>query len=143
MNIQIRYYSQTGNTKQVAEAIGEQLGITAQSTAVPISEEVDVLFLGSAVYGADVDKNIKNFIAELSPQKVHHVACFSTATLLKSSYPKVTKLLNKQGISFSKQEFHCRGSFRFMHKGHPNANDLEQAKLFAKTIIQQFNEFKL
>ncbi|MHB8061617.1 MAG: hypothetical protein ACYDG2_03110 [Ruminiclostridium sp.] len=44
MNIAIRYYSKTGNTKKLTEAIGEVTGVTAQTTDVALDGETDILF---------------------------------------------------------------------------------------------------
>lgn len=48
----IRYYAETGNTKKLAEAIGEAVGICPETVEVSVIEDVDVLFLGSSVYAA-------------------------------------------------------------------------------------------
>ena len=37
----------------------------------------------------------------------------------------------------SKEEFACKGSFLFMHKGKPDDHDCHQAALFAKQMIQK------
>ena len=51
LNIEVRYYSKTGNTKKLADGIAKTLGVKAKSLEEPINGEVDVLFLGSSVYG--------------------------------------------------------------------------------------------
>ena len=38
MNIAIRYYSQTGNTKKLAEAIAAELGVEAKDVSHPLEE---------------------------------------------------------------------------------------------------------
>ena len=35
----------------------------------------------------------------------------------------------------SENEFHCRGAFKFVHRGRPNKEDLLNAQEFAKRII--------
>jgi hypothetical protein len=35
----------------------------------------------------------------------------------------------------SEKEFHCRGAFKFVHRGRPNDEDLRNAQEFAKEII--------
>ena len=32
-------------------------------------------------------------------------------------------------------EFHCKGSFKVLHKGKPNAEDLKAVSAFAKDVI--------
>ncbi len=53
--IEVRYFSKTGNTAKLAEAIAKTLGIKAKTVDTPLEGDVDILFLGSSVYGAGVD----------------------------------------------------------------------------------------
>ena len=136
MNVAVRYYSQTGNTKKLAETIANVAGTIAQTTDIPIAEETDILFLGASVYWAGIDNHVKQFIASLDNHKVKKVAVFSTSALAERAFPSVEKLLRAKGISVSRDNFYCRGEFKFMHKGRPNAQDLNDAKDFAIKIIQ-------
>ena len=58
MKIAIRYYTKTGNTKKLAEAISDAINVESMTIDTPLSEDVDILFLGSAVYAAGIDKKI-------------------------------------------------------------------------------------
>ncbi len=134
MKTAIRYYSKTGHTKKMAERIEKVIGTKALSIDNPINEDVDVLFLGSAVYAAGIDGNVKNFIASLNKEKVKNVICFSSAAVLTSSYPQVKTLLEKQGLNVDEREFHCRGQFSLIHRGRPNDEDLKNLELFIKGL---------
>ena len=136
MNTAIRYYSKTGNTKKLADAIGEVTGAKAQTVDVPIDDEVDILFLGSSVYAAGVDERVKEFIRSLDGRKVKKVVNFSTAAILSSTYSQVAKLLSEKNIPVDSREFHCRGSFKVMHKNRPNNEDISELKNFVKEIIK-------
>jgi flavodoxin len=132
--IEVRYYSKTGNTAKLADAIGKELGVNAKSVDSPIEGNIDILFLGSSVYGAGVDAKVKTFINSLD-SRVKTVVNFSTAALLPSTYAQVKKLLSEKGITLDDREFHCRGEFKFMHKGRPNTQDLTNAREFARNIV--------
>jgi len=134
MQIAVRYFSKTGNTKKLADAIGKVAGVKAETVEVKIDEDVDILFLGSSVYAAGIDPKIKEFIAELSP-KVKKVVNFSTAAILKSTYGQVSKLLVEREIQVDEREYHCRGSFSLLHKGHPDAKDISNIEKFTKEIL--------
>ncbi|MDF2589418.1 MAG: flavodoxin protein [Anaerocolumna sp.] len=134
MKIEVRYYSKTGNTKKLAEAIAKEVGVKAKTVNEPITEETDILFIGSAVYAAGVDNEVKNFISTLDG-KVKQVIAFSTAALLPSTYAQIKKLISARGIKISEKEFHCRGEFKFMHVGRPNIDDINKAKEFARSCI--------
>ena len=62
MKIAIRYYTKTGHTKKLAEAIGKELGVEAKTIDTPLEEKVDILFLGSSVYAAHLAGPVKSFI---------------------------------------------------------------------------------
>ena len=134
MKIAIRYDSKTGNTKKLAEAIGQALGVPALTVDQPLSEHADLLFLGSSVYAAGASAEVKQFIANMEPGQADRVACFSTAALLPSTYGQVSRLLRKRGIPVDSREFHCRGQFQRMHRGRPDGADLEHVRQFAKEL---------
>ena len=106
----IRYYSKFGHTRKMAAIVSEKVGVPAETIEQPITERVDVLYFGSAVYAAVVDWRVKKFIKTLSPDKVGRVICFSSAAIIESNYPKIKELFEKQGITVDERQFTCRGS---------------------------------
>ena len=136
MKIAIKYYTKGGNMKKLADAISKAVGVDSKTTAVPLTEDVDILFLGSSVYAFGIDSEVERFIDGIGT-KVGKVVNFSTAALVKSTYKQVAKLLAKKNIPLAKEEFACRGSFGMVHKGKPDANDCEKAAEFAKKIISR------
>ncbi|HAX51127.1 MAG TPA: flavodoxin [Clostridiales bacterium] len=134
MKIAIRYYSKTGNTKKLADAISKVTGVPAETVDQPLTEPVDILFLGSSVYAAGVDDAVKRFVTALNKENVKKVVNFSTAALLSSTYNQIKKLLEPKQILLAEQEFHCRGSFKIMHKGRPSEEDLKAVQEFARSI---------
>ena len=134
MKVAIRYFTRGGNTKKLAEAIARAVGVEAKTTAEPLTEDVDILFLGSSVYAAGVDEEVKNFIKHIDV-RVGKVVNFSTAALLKSTYKQVSKLLAEKNIPMAEEEFACRGSFAFAHRGRPNDEDCRAAGEFATKML--------
>lgn len=134
MKIAIRYYTKTGNTKKLAEAISSAINVEAKTVDEPLTEDVDILFLGSAVYAAGIDKKIKEFIQNINVN-VGEVVNFSSAALIESTYKQVKKEVEAKGLKMNEDEFHCRGAFKLVHRGHPNDEDLKNVKEFAKRII--------
>ncbi len=136
MSVAVRYYSRGGNTKKLADAIGEAVGVEAKSIEAGLEEKVDVLFLGASVYAYGIDNNVKGFIAKLDPDQVGKIVVFSTSALAERAFPEVEKAIKSSGLSVDERNFYCRGSFLMMHKGRPNAEDIENAKAFAKDIMK-------
>ena len=65
---------------------------------------------------------------------VGRVLNVSTAALKESAYPQIKKRCEQTGVAVSDDEFHCRGSFKLMHKGKPDDADIQAAKAFAGKI---------
>ena len=134
MNVAVRYYTRSGNTKKLAEAVAGAVGVAAETTEKALAEDVDILFLCSSVYAYGVDESVKRFISGINV-KVGQVVNVSTAALVKSTYKQVGKLLKEKGIPQAEEEFYCKGSFGLMHKGKPDGDDCKAAAEFAKEIV--------
>lgn len=134
MKIAIRYYTKTGNTKKMAEALSETVGVEALTVDNPLTEDVDILFLGSAVYAAGVDAKVKEFIENIDVN-VGKIVNFSSAALIESTYKQVKKIAENNNLTMAEEEFHCRGAFKLVHRGRPNNNDLRNLQEFAKNIV--------
>ena len=137
MNIAVRYYTKTGNTKRLAEAVAKAIGAEALPLSSPIEEPVDLLFLGNSYYAFSIDPEVREFVRKLDRNKVGRIVNFGSAAMLNSTYKKVKAEADKAGIPMDEREFHCRGEFKGIHKGRPNAADLVAAAEFAKTIIRE------
>lgn len=136
MTIAVRYYSRGGNTKKIAEAIAEAVGVEAKTVSEPLTGDVDILFLGSAPYAFDVDDEVKKFISSINVS-VGKVVNFSTSAAVKSTRKYVEKVLSEKNIPMAEEEFSCRGAFMMLHKGQPNESDQRAATDFARKIISQ------
>ena len=135
MKIAVRYYTKTGNTKRLAEAIAKEVGVEALPISTPIAEPVDILFLGNSYYAFTIDPEVRTFIRSLDKNKVGRIANFGTAAMMNSTWKKVKAEADKLGIPMVKSEFHCKGEFKGAHKGRPNADDLAAAAAWAKTLL--------
>ena len=136
MKIAVRYYTKTGNTKRLAEAVAEAVGAEALPLSTPIGDPVDILFLGNSYYAFSIDPEVREFIRNLDKSKVGRIVNFGSAAMLNSTYKKVKAEADKVGIPMDEREFHCRGEFKGLHKGRPNDEDLKAAAAFAKKIAE-------
>ena len=135
MKVAVRYYTKTGNTKRLAEAVAKAVGAEALPLSSPIEEPVDILFLGNSYYAFSIDPEVRAFIRSLSKDKVGRIVNFGSAAMLNSTWKKVKAEADKKGIPMDKREFHCKGEFKGLHKGRPNSEDLAAAAAFAKSIV--------
>ena len=135
MNIAVRYYTKTGNTKRLAEAIAQAVGVEALPISVPVTQQVDVLFLGNSYYAFTIDPAVRQFIRILHRDQVGRIVNFGTAAMLNSTWNKVKMSTDIAGIPLDEREFHCKGEFKGLHKGRPNEEDLRAAAAFAKEVV--------
>ena len=135
MKIAVRYYTKTGNTKRLAEAVAKAVGTEAQPVSVPVTEPVDILFLGNSYYAFSIDPEVRSFIRSLDKSKIGRIVNFGSAAMLNSTDKKVKAEADKAGIPMDEREFHCKGEFKGVHKGKPDESDLKAAAEFAKKIV--------
>ncbi len=135
MKIAVRYYTKTGNTKRLAEAVAVAAGVEALPISTPVTDPVDVLFLGNSYYAFSIDPEVRSFIRSLDKAKVGKIVNFGSAAMLNSTWKKVKQEADKAGIPLDDREFHCKGEFKGIHKGRPNAEDIQAAAAFAKAIV--------
>lgn len=135
MNIAVRYYTKTGNTKKLAEAVAKAVGVEALPITTPVTEKADILFLGNSYYAFSIDPEVRDFIKSLDKEKVGRIVNFGSAAMLNSTYKKVKAEADKLGIAMDPREFHCKGEFKAFHKGRPNEEDLKAAAEFAKSFL--------
>ena len=135
MNIAVRYYTKTGNTRKLAEAVAEAVGAEALPISTPVTERVDILFLGNSYYAFSIDPEVRRFITSLDKKLVGKIVNFGSAAMLNSTYKKVKAEADRVGIPVDEREFHCKGEFKGIHKGKPDAEDCKAAARFAKDLI--------
>ena len=135
MKIAVRYFTRTGNTRRLAEAIAKAVGAEALPISTPVTEPVDILFLGNSYYAFTIDPEVREFVRSLEKNKVGKIVNFGSAAMLNSTYKKVKAEADKAGIPMDEREFHCKGEFKGIHKGKPDEADLQAAAAFAKGIV--------
>ncbi len=124
------YYSRSGNTKMLADAIAEAAGTIAVSVDKPeseINEPVDVLFVGGALYAYGLDKHLSDWLERLDGSKVGKAAVFSTSWLSKHSVDLIKNGLKAKGIAVEEDYF--------WNRSKPSAKNIEGVKAFAKKHI--------
>ena len=130
MRAAVRYYSRSGNTKAVAEAIAEAAGVSAISvdaSDAAITEPVDVLFIGGALYAYGLDSHLKDYLKTLKKYDAKQAVVFSTSWISKHSIDLIKKALSEAGISVVSESFYV--------KNKPNDAQLKEAADFARKYL--------
>lgn len=130
MNIAVRYYSRSGNTKAVADAIAKEAGVSAVSVDqkdAAITEPADVLFIGGALYAYGIDSHLKEYLKGLKKADAKKAVVFSTSWISRHSIDLIKKGLSEAGIPVEEEFFHV--------KSKPNDDQLKDAAAFARKFI--------
>ncbi len=131
MKCAVRYYSRSGNTRLLAEAIADELGVeavSADSSDATISGHIDVLFIGGALYAYGLDKKLVSYIRTLDGDMVGRAVLFSTTWLSKHSFDLMRKELEARGIVVAERTFYA--------KNKPTPERLKEAKAFADDMAR-------
>ena len=156
----VTYFSQTGNTKKVAESIFS--AINGDKTILPVEKlddiklvDFDLIFIGFPIHSHSVPFKVEKVIRALPKEK--KIALFSTHGSLSGDF------LSREALEYATTlsphtdllgTFACRGKVsikaqEFLSKspehkywaemspsasGHPDDNDLEDARTFARKM---------
>ena len=131
MKTAVRYYSRTGNTKVIAEAIAPVAGCQAESIEVPLEGVTNILFLGGALYWGKIPRTLKEYIKSLSPQQVKYVAVFTTAGILESASEIYKVFLRYHDLKVMKDTYFCNGKRVY------DGKIKEETMLFAEKVMDQ------
>ena len=169
MKILITYFTQTGNTEKVANAMKAGLeghDVELKNISEASSESLknyDLVFLGSGIYAGKIKKSVTDLVKnakELAPKFV-----FFCTHASPTAYQKGFRLVRKKIEELGSEvvgEWDCRGANigipkaqtqamldalppeqrkkaeedQEALKGHPNAEDLKNAKVFAASIVK-------
>ncbi len=135
MTISIRYYtkSKKGNTKKLADAVSKVLDMEALDVSVDLEEKVDRLFLINAMYAANIDIEVADFLTR-NKDKIGEIVNMNTAATGASTIKAVKKVADALQIPVSEKEFHCAASWIFINKGLPTEEDFARAGAFEKEL---------
>ena len=111
MNVKVRYYSRSGNTKLLANAIAKGLNVEAISVDnnnSQITDNTDILFVGGALYAYGLDKNLKEYLSNIDGSKIKRAIVFSTSWLSKHSVDLIKNSLRDKGINVDKEYIYAK-----------------------------------
>jgi flavodoxin len=136
--VSVIYYSMTGNTKKMANAIAEVFGVQAvsvkETTGVPPE---GVLFLGSGCYGGKPGTDMQKFIEgyDFTGRKV---ALFGTSGGGAGKETEaMADALKQKGANVLGSYDRTGSTFLLLNSGHPDKNDLDGARTFAREMADK------
>ena len=107
--VSVRYLSKLGNTRRIAEAIGEGLNVPAISIEdePEIKEYCDILFLGGAPYANIMDPALRKYAEGLDKDLIGKVILFTTSNWSRRTVLALRKILKDKGITIEKEYFYA------------------------------------
>ena len=109
MSKAVRYFSRSGNTKTIAEAIADGAGVSAVSiTDEPdLKTHVDILYLGGAPYANIMAPELREYAEKLDKNIVGRVMLFTTSNWSRRTVMALKKILRKKGITVADDYFYA------------------------------------
>ena len=136
MNVLVVYFSRGGKTRKVAEAISQELGCEAVDVKKesPEVSGLDLLIVGSGTYGGIPGKELLEFLNNLPSSGKRDAVVFATSG---GPDPKCISVMEEALETKDYNvisSFKCRGQFLFSNRGHPDEEDLKNARAFASKL---------
>lgn len=135
MEIKVAYFTKTGHSRKIAQAVAEELGTAALDISQdPAIQGTDLLFIVSGIYGGQPDPKLLSFISLLSPAEVKQVA-FITSSMGGKRAEAARQALAQTGIPAATEEYTCNGSFLVFSRKHPTDEEVQGACDFARSML--------
>ena len=128
MKIIVRYYSRSGNTKMIAEAIGKAIDADVRSVDSVTDDKADVLFAGGALYAYGLDHHLNEYLDSMKNENVGKAVLFSSTWISNHSLDLMRKKFEEKGIEVCSESFYVRGK--------PSVKQLEEAAGFARRCVE-------
>ncbi|MDH7511266.1 MAG: flavodoxin family protein [Methanolinea sp.] len=134
-DIAVIVFSRGGNTRKVADAIAAELGVPVQDTNAPLPDGARLVFPGSGGYGGKPGEPLMQFIGSgnFSGRKAALSGTSGGPEGAKHMMAEMREALLGKGATVI-GDFSCRGKFLFTNRGHPNDEDLANARKFAREM---------
>ena len=151
------YYSQTGNTEQIARAVRKGMGEVAGGCEIVRINEIkphevekyDLIGIGSPVWNGGETPNVRRFIEAIPKQNGRHIFSFCTHGVMPEHYfPTAVRRLKNRGFAvigsknwFGSVHFQLASS-PYYTEGHPDEIDLKEAEEFGKEMVERSRRIK-
>lgn len=151
MKTAICYYSRHhGNTLKILQTMAQEgevelIDVTAQETAQ--LEEYDCIGFASGIYGFEFQKTVVEFARQYLPAGKPVFFVYTYGGVKGTGSKAVAEIANAKGCSIL-GEFSCKGYDTFgpfkmvggIAKGHPDTQDLDNARRFFRQIQEGLEE---
>lgn len=124
MRVAIRYQSRGGHVREMAEMVSEGTGVEAISIddpRAPITEPVDVLFIGGALYKFALDPAMEEYLKSIPADMVGKAITFGSSALTRRPVFLIQERLREKGIDVHPSAVYMRGKPKpYLHEIMPD-----------------------
>ena len=125
-----------GNTKKIARAIAEELGVALGDITAPVPEDAKILFLGSGTYSEHTPGRAMTLFIRNGTFTGRRIALFASATYESDGQRMIGAMadaLEKKGATIIGGHG-GRGRIFVLTNGRTHQVDLDGAKVFAREV---------
>jgi flavodoxin len=141
------YSTRSGNTRKVAEGIASELNcpclrISSDSLTVSIND-YDTVFIGTGIYKGQPHQDLLSYLQSMrlngKKQFALFMTCFGWGKNMaeKNVIDTLRGVLDANGQRMLNNHYSCfGGGLGLVKRGHPDAQELDSAKKWAKEIAK-------
>lgn len=140
MTYAVRYQSQGGKTKKVAQILAQTLGVEAYDLDTPITEPVDYLFVGGGLYIKRYNQAIKDYLEGTNLSLIGEIVPFATCNEFSNVIKQIRKFCKTNNIKCAEEDLCIKwvleGMLDIGFRGADFTPELEnRIKEFAKKFL--------
>jgi flavodoxin len=142
----VLYSSKSGNTGKIADSIVSELNcesllVTNSGLVNPADlDGFDLIFVGTGIHFGNPNEDLMGYLKTVSLEKPKVFALFVTwggaGKTREDAIAKLRKILEEKGQRVIENSFFCYGGWNFLRRGHPNNQDSQAARDWAKKIVK-------
>ena len=137
--MQVLYFSKAGNTEKMAQAIGKSQ--KAKSDKIPPAYPVEgqkLILIGLELGKGSVDKQVKDFINDLKPERTKNVAFFVTGNV--SALEELKDILKHKGVNVLDDVYACEVKGGLFRSGKVTDEDIQAVVKWADKVTDSMVE---
>lgn len=137
MKTALIYFSKTGHSKKIADAVSAALQIKAEDIKTePKLSGVDLLFIVGGIYASKSAPEMIAFIKKIDSSMVKKAVLITSCVSNRIKQDMVRETLKSNNIEVLPDEYVCRGSFLFVGRGRPDQTEIDNAVSFARKVAK-------
>lgn len=134
MKVEIVYTTHCKNAKLLAEDMARYVRTYAKPiTDFDFHEDIDLLVIGFEEYPCIKDKELENFISQLSREHIKNLALFNLFCLKNKDMDKVIDFCQKQDLPLMRETYSCKK--KLSSKANLNDDIISGGRVYIEDMV--------